>query len=369
MALKTSDFDYELPPELIAQEPLPERDASRMMVIDRQSESIEHRLFSDLPEMLNTGDLLVLNDTRVIPARLFGTRKGTGGKAELLLVEEVGGSDQSSVISDQLSDAKGSTWTALLRSGWKPREGIRLLLADGRIEGVIRSVGEEGKVTVELSAEKPLMEALDERGYTPLPPYIKRHQPSTINHEPFPEDRRRYQTIYAAVPGAVAAPTAGLHFTDEIFSRLAARGVRKATITLHVGPGTFRPVKTESVEEHSMEEERYRVDDETARAINTARNEGGRIVGVGSTSVRTLETVVSEDGAVAAGHGRSSLFIFPPFEFRAVDVMLTNFHLPKSTLIMMVSAFTGIDFLRRAYEEAVREKYRFYSYGDCMLIL
>ncbi|MFC1462919.1 tRNA preQ1(34) S-adenosylmethionine ribosyltransferase-isomerase QueA [Verrucomicrobiota bacterium] len=359
MTLKTSDFDYDLPPELIAQQPLAERDASRMMVVHRQTGAIDHRRFSDLPDLLTAGDLLVLNDTRVIPARLFGTRKGTGGKVELLLVERVGG--------EQRPTSNEEEWTALCRAGWKPKEGIRLSLADGQIDGVITAVGEEGKVTIVLSSDEPLTEVIEKHGVTPLPPYIRRQGSGSRGQGA--EDCVRYQTIYAAEPGAVAAPTAGLHFTDDMFEKLAALEVRKTTITLHVGPGTFRPVKTETVTEHKMEEERYWVDERAADAINAARSKGNRIVAVGSTSVRTLETVVSEKGMILPGCGRSSLFIHPPFSFRAVDVMLTNFHLPKSTLVMMVSAFAGTDLVRHAYNEAAREKYRFYSYGDCMLIL
>jgi len=374
MPLKTSDFDYELPPELIAQQPLPERDASRMMIVHRHAGTVEHGRFSDLPGLLKAGDLLVLNDTRVIPARLFGIRKGTGGKVELLLVEreERGqgsgfGVQERGGTRGEHPTSKEETWIALCRAGWKPREGIRLELADGRIDGVIVGVGEEGEVTVELSAEGALMDVLDEHGFTPLPPYIRRERATVEGRGG--EDRERYQTVYAREPGAVAAPTAGLHFTDDVFERLAARGVGKTTVTLHVGPGTFRPVKTETVAEHTMEEERYSVSDEAARAINATMLHGGRLVAVGSTCARTLESVIGSDGRIAAGRGRSSLFIHPPYDFCVVDVMLTNFHLPKSTLIMMVSAFAGVELVRHAYEEAVRQKYRFYSYGDCMLIL
>ena len=352
MDLKTADFDYELPPELIAQHPLPERDASRMMVVSRETGVIEHKRFLDLPDCLSPGDLLVLNDTRVIPARLFGQRKGTGGKVELLLVERVG---------------EGKEWIALCRAGWKPKEGIRLLLAEGRIEGLVTGVGEEGEITVELSVDGFLTDVLEKCGCVPLPPYIKREGQRVEGRGG--EDRERYQTIYADAAGAVAAPTAGLHFTEETFRRLAARGVNRTALTLHVGPGTFRPVKTESVAEHRMGEERYLVGEETAREINAAREQGSRVVAVGSTSVRTLETIVSNVGTAKPGSGRSSLFIYPPFEFKVVDAMLTNFHLPRSTLIMMVSAFGGAELIRHAYEEAVKEKYRFYSYGDCMLIV
>lgn len=366
MTLKTCDFDYELPPGLIAQQPLAERDASRMMVVHRETGTIEHMRFLDLPGLLRRGDLLVLNDTRVIPARLFGERAGTGGKVELLLVERTGG--------ERPTNPNIEGWTALLRAGWKPREGVRMSLADGRIEGVITGVGKEGKVAVTLSAGQPLMEVLEERGSTPLPPYIKRHGAWSMGHgggsgRQEAEDRQRYQTIYAQTPGAVAAPTAGLHFTERIFVELDAAGVKRTAVTLHVGPGTFRPVKSESVAEHVMDGEWYRVGEDAARAVNATRSRNGRVVAVGSTSTRTLEAVAREDGTIAPGDGRSSLFIYPPFRFRAVDVMLTNFHLPRSTLLMMVSAFAGIELVRRAYLTAVEDGYRFYSYGDCMLIL
>ena len=346
--MKTSDFDFELPVERIAQHPAPRREQSRMMVVRRAGGRMEHRRFSDLPEFLERNDLLVLNNTRVIPARLFGRKPGTGGKVEILLLEEL----------------HPGTWDILLHASRRPKVGSLITLGDGQAVAVLLTDGEKGRATIRIECDRPWPEVLEEIGEPPLPPYIKR---SDVSNQK--SDRERYQTVYARQAGAVAAPTAGLHFTDEVFQTLEKRGVKKTEITLHVGLGTFRPVDAENVEEHRMEAERYTIPAETAEGIETTRAAGGRVVAVGSTSVRTLETVAGEHGGVVACSGRSALFIYPPYPFKVVDCMLTNFHLPRSTLLMMVCAFAGRELILQAYDEAVREKYRFYSYGDCMLIL
>jgi S-adenosylmethionine:tRNA ribosyltransferase-isomerase len=350
--MKTADFDYDLPPELIAQQPAPRRDASRLLVLHRTRGAWEHRRFGDLPGYLRPGDLLVLNNTRVIPARLHGHKEATGGQVELLLLEE---------------EAPGR-WDALLRAGGRrPRPGEPLVFAGGALRAELIEERELGRALVRLESSRPLLELLEEFGETPLPPYIRR----TEGGGPDAEDRARYQTVYARMPGAVAAPTAGLHFTPELFAALADRGVERAEITLHVGLGTFRPVTAEDVEAHRMEAERYAISPAAAAAVHAARARGGRVVAVGSTSVRALESAAasSDTGELSPGEGRSALFIRPGYRFRAVDALLTNFHLPRSTLLMMVSAFAGTELVRSAYREAVRERYRFFSYGDAMLIL
>lgn len=360
--MKTSDFDYHLPRELIAQEPVPVRSASRMMVVHRDTGGLEHGMFTDLPDYLESGDLLVLNKTRVFPARIFGKRTDTGGKVELLLVEEITESNQSVM------------WNCFLKARSRPPVGTGLSLANGRIEAKVLAVHGE-RVVLELAGEAPLFDILEEEGVPPVPPYIKRDYRSKLEtgnsklDVSVEMDRERYQTVYAQDTGSVAAPTAGLHFTEDIFNRLDNDGIRCVEIVLHVGPGTFRPVSADDVEEHEMEAERYEVTPAAADAVNTTRKNGGRVIAVGSTTVRTLETAAQADGMVAPGQGRSTLFIYPPYDFRAVDVMLTNFHLPRSTLLMMVSALAGRELILDAYREARKEKYRFYSYGDCMLII
>lgn len=345
--MKTALFDYTLPPELIAQEPCRERDQARMMVFYRETGRIEHRNVCDLPEYLRHGDLLVLNNTRVLHARLFARKAATGGKVELLLLEDVG----------------GGSWDVLLRASRRPVPGDRLELFDGQASAVLEQDGELGRARIRVESSRPFHELVEAFGIPPLPPYIKRAPEGAA------EDRERYQTVYAEQSGAVAAPTAGLHFTPELFSRLQQQGVDRTFVTLHVGIGTFRPVSAEELEDHRMEEERYEVTEETAERVNRCRREGGRIVAVGSTSVRTLETCAGEDGLLHPGKGRSGIFIHPPYRFRAVDVMLTNFHLPNSTLLMMISALAGREKILEAYRVAVEERYRFFSYGDCMLIL
>ncbi len=358
--MKTSDFDYELPPELIAQEPLSERAGSRMLVLSREDGEIAHRQVTDIATYLKRGDLLVVNDTRVFPARITGHRLDTGGQAELLLTHRVEGSDE------------GEVWDALMRSGFRPRRGMGLSMANGSlVVEVIEPLG-EGRVRVRLEGKAPLEDILDRHGSVPLPPYIKRDEGDASRAA---ADRERYQTVYARRRGAVAAPTAGLHFSDELMGMLKRAGVQVATITLHVGPGTFRPVTADDPSTHAMDAEWYEVSPETAELIAETRSAGGRVVAVGTTTVRSLETVAMEHGDVVAATGWSRLFIRSPFAFKAVDSLLTNFHLPRSTLLMLVSAFCdGVDGGGRkrvldAYEAAVAERYRFYSYGDCMLIL
>lgn len=353
--LITADFDFALPPELIAQQPTARRDAARMLVLHRADGRLEHRLISDVPSYLAPHDIVVLNNTKVIPARLRAHKPGTRGAAEVFLLE---------------ANPDG-TWEALIRCRRRPPPGGTLDLATGARAEIV-AYGEEGRATVRLVTPGTVMDFLEQHGETPLPPYIKREREGSgfrVQGQDAANDRERYQTIYARHPGAVAAPTAGLHFTPELFAALEARSVRRTEVTLHVGIGTFRPVATERVEDHHMHEERYEVTPDAADAIRAARAAGGRVVAVGSTSVRTLEAVAAEHGAVVAAAGRTEIFIRPPYAFKAVDVMLTNFHLPKSTLLMMVCALAGHAFVMRAYAEAVRERYRFFSYGDCMLIV
>ena len=350
--MKAADFDYDLPLELIAQEPAERRDGARMMVLDRAARAIEHRMFADLPDYLRSGDLLVANDTRVIPARVFGrkARAGTGGKVEFLLLEEL----------------SPGVWDALMRSRRRPKVGEQVVLDEDLAVATVLEDGELGRVKVRVESALPWLEVLERIGQTPLPPYIQRKEATPERRA---ADKVRYQTVFAREPGAVAAPTAGLHFTPEVLDRLAAHGVGRATVTLHVGIGTFRPVAVDDVEEHKMDFERWQIPDGTAAKIGAAKAAGGRIVAVGTTSVRTLESAAARPEGFGAGQGRTDLFIYPPYAFKVVDALVTNFHLPKSTLIMMISAFAGREFVLEAYREAIRERYRFFSYGDCMLIL
>lgn len=349
----TSDFDYELPRELIAQHPPAKREEARMMVLDRAARTWEHKTFTDLPAYLRPGDLVVLNDTRVFPARLKGTWNDTPGKVELLLLEP-------------LSEA--NCWEALSGSGRPMRPGLVATFANGQLlaEMLRRSERTEGAVIVRLDFKGDLQDILDLCGETPLPPYITREVPNAALRR---EDAERYQTVYAERVGAVAAPTAGLHFNKEMLEGLKASGIDIAKITLHVGPGTFRPVQVENPDDHPMHSERYEVPEAAAEAINACRARKGRIVCVGSTTVRTLETMAAEHGVVAVPcSGRSKLFIREPYAFTFTDMMITNFHLPKSTLIMMVAALAGRGFVLDAYRAAIAERYKFFSYGDCMLI-
>lgn len=351
--MRTADFDYVLPPELIAQVPPAERGTSRMMVVHRGTGALEHRHIGDIVDYLAPGDLMVFNDTRVFSARAFGRWEDTPGRVEVLFVEPSG--------------LRPGAWTALCRSSRPMLPGRAMLLAGGEIRAtVLAKSARDGHVDLALEYDGDLFEILDRTGVPPVPPYIRRGP----GDPRVGLDRERYQTVYARETGAVAAPTAGLHFSEALLARIGERGVDREFVTLHVGPGTFRPVKSETVEEHAMDSERYEIPARTAEAVAACRARGGRLVAVGSTSVRTLETSAqAHGGAVVAEKARSSIFIHPPYRFLAVDAMLTNFHLPRSTLLMMVSALAGRDLILRAYAEAVREGYRFYSYGDCMLIL
>jgi len=343
--MKISLFDYNLPEELIAQFPLPKRDESRLMVLDRKTETINHRIFSQLPDFLNNGDLLVMNNTKVIPARLIGKKEKTGGNVEILLL---------SVMADGL-------WKALVKHSSRIKYGSKVIFGDGRLTARILDKTESQERLVKFETDDDPKKLIEEFGKPPLPPYIKR--------EIEPEDKERYQTIYAKEEGAVAAPTAGLHFTESVFENLKAKGIDRVEITLHVGLGTFQPVKTENVENHVMHEEIFSIPSEVAKRINETRSKGGKIVAVGTTTVRTLESSVNANGEIIPRSGSTNIYIYPGFKFRAIDAMITNFHLPKSTLIMLVCAFAGRDFIMRAYHSAIKEKYRFYSYGDAMLIL
>ena len=344
--MKTSIFDYDLPPGLIAQDPLPERDSSRLMVLDRATRRVTHHVFRDLPELLREGDALVVNSTRVLPARLHGKKEPSGGAVELLLLESA-------------TPGQGSRWKAMTR-GASLRPGVKISFADGVLEAEVIGGPDEGIVTVELSAAGgDVHVAIDACGEVPLPPYITHELP----------DSERYQTVYAERELSSAAPTAGLHFTPDVLDRLAAKGVLTARLELAVGMDTFIPVREEEVEDHRMHTEWFSMDERCAATANEARRRGGRVVAVGTTSVRVLETCASDDGTVAAGHGRTDLFITPGYAFKAVDALITNFHFPRSTLLMLVCAFGGTDFVLRAYEEAARERYRFYSFGDAMLVL
>ena len=343
-------FDYDLPADRIAHEPASPRDASRLLVLDRRKGALTHRRFRDLPDELRAGDLLVFNDTKVIPARLHGTRPG-GGRVEMLLVEPLDEGESR------------ASWRALIRGSNRLARGATLTFPGG-LSAIARARDGEGWL-VELTAGREALRVLLEReGEVPLPPYIRRtaFDPRTA------ADRERYQTVYARVPGAVAAPTAGLHFTDDLIAALEERGIETTFLTLHGGPGTFAPVRSETIEEHRMHDERYVVPVAAAEAVARARARGGRVVAVGTTVARTLESGAGDDGRVAPGEGRTALFIYPGYRFRVVDALVTNFHLPRSTLLMLVCALAGTDVVLEAYREAVRTGYRFYSYGDAMLV-
>lgn len=336
-------YDYPLPPGLVAQEPLARRDASRLLVLDRATGAVDHRRFADLPELLRPGDLLVTNRSRVFPARLLGRREG-GGAAEVLLVRR----------------REPDAWDALVRPGRRLRTGSLVDVAPGfrvRIEGP--SAGPERRVRLLVDGADP-DDAIERHGHVPLPPYIRRPDA--------PADRDRYQTVFAREKGSVAAPTAGLHFTPELLDRLRGRGVERAEIVLHVGPGTFRPVEVDDVRDHRVDPERYAVPEETAAALDGARREGRRVVAVGTTATRALESAVDDAGRVRPGDGETGLVIVPGFRFRVTGALVTNFHLPRSSLLLLVSAFAGRERVLAAYAEAVRERYRFYSYGDAMLV-
>jgi S-adenosylmethionine:tRNA ribosyltransferase-isomerase len=358
--MRTADFDFELPPELVAQHPAGERDQSRLLVLHRDRGLVEHRQFGSLPEYLRDGDILVLNDSRVIPARLRAINPQTGGRFQLLLLEENGTND----------------WWVMLRPGRRARVGTRMALCDGqgRESGASASVVEtndEGHRRLSFSGVPDITEELGAWGEVPLPPYIRRPEAG-----PWQEDRQRYQTVFARAPGSVAAPTAGLHFTGPLLEALRSQGTRVCFVTLHVGWGTFAPVKAETPGGHRMHEERYELSAETARAIAQAKRDGRRVIAVGTTTLRVLESVAARNqGGLEPGAGRTRIFIYPPWDFRVVDGLLTNFHLPRSTLLMLASAFAapmktcGRQAILSAYAAAVQERYRFFSYGDAMLIL
>ena len=340
--MKKTDFSFDLPQELIAQTPIPLRDHSRLMILDKQTGKTEHRHFYDLPEYLDPGDCLVLNDSRVLPARLLGSRS-SGGAVELLLLKDLG----------------DNKWECLCRPGKKIREGTELFFGDGKLTAHVLEITEGGNRIVHFFYEGIFMEILEELGRMPLPPYIT----AELNE---PE---RYQTVYSKIPGSAAAPTAGLHFTKELLERIAAKGVNVSYLTLHVGLGTFRPVKEEDIEDHLMHSEFCTVMDDTARAVNAAKLRGNRIIAVGTTSCRTLESFAAEDGTLMAGSRWTDIFIYPGYTFRCVDALVTNFHLPESTLIMLVSAMAGRENVLQAYQRAIDLRYRFFSFGDAMLII
>ena len=343
--MKVSLFDYHLPEELIAQYPLPERDESRLMVLNRDTRDIQHTTFTQLPEFLSSGDLVVLNNTKVIPARLIGKKGRSGGKVEVLLLSPMG----------------EGLWEALVKRSSRITSGTEVIFGDGRLVAKILGRTETEGRLVQFEHNGDLRGLIEEFGKPPLPPYIKREADDS--------DRERYQTIYAKKNGAVAAPTAGLHFTEALFARMQARGVTTVELILHVGLGTFQPVRVENVEEHDLHSEEFEITQEAARRINETRNSGGKIVAVGTTSVRALESSADTSGRILPGSGSTDIFIYPGYEFCSVDTLVTNFHLPRSTLLMLVSAFAGREFVMEAYREAVARQYRFYSYGDAMLIL
>jgi S-adenosylmethionine:tRNA ribosyltransferase-isomerase len=361
--MRVEDFDYSLPAELIAQRPLEERDASRMMVVDRAAGRFEDRAFRDLPQLLRPGDMLVVNNTRVFPARLLGRRRGAG--AQKISPRNPAAREFLTAEMELLLTRResGEIWWGLVHPGRKVRTGEVLVFGEGELEAEILGRGEFGLRRVALRAQRGSVdEAIDRLGHVPLPPYIRRRDE--------PGDRTSYQTVYAKARGAVAAPTAGLHFTPRVFEALSARGVEICEITLHVGLGTFQPVRASQVEDHRMEAEQFEISASAAQSLNRALDQRRRVVAVGTTSVRTLESVARRHaGRFAPGRGETDLFIHPGFEFGVVGSLLTNFHLPKSTLLMLVSAFAGRELILRAYQHAVQECYRFYSYGDCMLVV
>ena len=339
--MKTSDYYYDLPEELIAQTPLERRDASRLFVLDRSTGAIEHKHFYDITDYLAPGDCLILNDSRVLPARIYGV-KSTGARVEFLLLKQLG----------------TNVWECLTGPGKKAREDSEFTFGDGIMTGKVLEVLENGNRVVEFASQENFFTALDKLGEMPLPPYITKKL----------EDKERYQTVYSRELGSAAAPTAGLHFTDELLQRIKTKGVNIGYVTLHVGLGTFRPVKVDDVENHKMHSEHYEVPEATAKLIKETKANGGRVISVGTTSCRTLESVARDHGEVIACDGWTDIFIYPPYKFRVLDGLITNFHLPESTLIMLVSAFAGYELTMNAYKEAVREKYRFFSFGDAMLI-
>ena len=341
--MKTSDFFYDLPEELIAQDPLEDRTASRLLVLNRETGAVEHKIFSDVIDYLNEGDCLVINNTRVIPARLIGEKEGTGGKVEVLLLKR----------------RANDVWETLVKPGKKLKPGAKITFGDGRLRAEVLEVVEEGNRLVKFHYEGIFEEILDSLAEMPLPPYITHKL----------EDKEMYQTVYAKFDGSAAAPTAGLHFTKELLNKIEAKGIKIASITLHVGLGTFRPVKVDDVNNHHMHTEWYEVNAEAADIINETKRNGGRVICVGTTSCRTIESVADENGYMKAKTGETDIFIYPGYKFKVMDGLITNFHLPESTLVMLVSAFAGKENVLSAYETAVKEKYRFFSFGDAMILI
>lgn len=352
LMFRIEDYNYDLPEELIAQVPAPNRDGSRLMVVERSQVSVSDHHFFDLPRLLESGDVLAVNNTRVVPARLFG-RKESGGQIEILVLEHPG----------SLASEPSTRW-CLAKSSKRPRKGCRLFF-DCDVSGVVEELGRNGLIRITFEGSRPLDALLDQKGVIPLPPYIKRG----VGDPRSGMDRERYQTIFSKNPGAVAAPTAGLHFTKGLVRDLEAAGVSIVEITLHVGYGTFRPVTVQDIRMHSVGEEGYVVDQKTADAINHAKEQGRRVIAVGTTVVRTLETLAQPDGKIAPGKGKTDLLIVPGHTFKAVDGMITNFHLPRTSLLFLVSAFAGYALMAKAYARAIENRYRFYSYGDAMFIM
>ncbi len=340
--MKTADFYYDLPQELIAQDPLSDRSSSRLMVLDKKSGKIEHHIFKDIIDYLDPKDCLVINDTKVIPARLYGVKEDTGAHIELLLLKR----------------REGDVWESLVKPGRKCRPGTRLSFGDGILKAEVLDVVDDGNRLIHFEYEGIWEEILDQLGEMPLPPYITHKL----------QDKTRYQTVYAKNEGSAAAPTAGLHFTPELLAAIEEKGIRIARVTLHVGLGTFRPVKVDDVTNHHMHSEYYQVSQEAADIINETKKNAGRVISVGTTSTRTLESVAEEDGTMKAASGNTEIFIYPGYKFKCIDALITNFHLPESTLVMLVSALAGKEHIMTAYEEAVKERYRFFSFGDAMFI-
>ena len=339
--MKTQDFWYDLPEELIAQTPLEKRDSSRLLVLDRSSGKTQHKHFFDIIDYLNPGDCLVMNDSRVLPARLLGHRP-TGGAVEVLLLRDIG----------------NKQWECLCKPGRKMQIGNQVIFGNGELTATVVDVKDDGNRVVEFHYEGIFLEVLERLGKMPLPPYIKAEL----------QDQERYQTVYSRAVGSAAAPTAGLHFTNELLTKIREKGIRTAFVTLHVGLGTFRPVKAEEITEHHMHSELCMIEEETAAILNSTRENGGRIICVGTTSCRTLESLVNEDGTFEAKSKWTEIFIYPGYQFKAMDALITNFHLPESTLVMLVSAFAGREHVLNAYCEAVKERYRFFSFGDAMFL-
>lgn len=366
--MNISDFNYELPEEFIAQMPADKRENSRMMVLNRKNHSISHKHFFDITDYIDENDVLVLNNTKVLPARLFGTKEETGAKIEVLLLNESNDSNKNLEFLNQVQNDKfssSSLWDCLIKPSKRIKENTVINICDELRIIPIKRLEDDGEWLVQLQYEGDLFEILHKVGNIPLPPYIDRK----IQSEEIREfDKKRYQTVYAKDEGSVAAPTAGLHFTQEILQKLKDKGVEIIYITLNVGLGTFRPVKCENIADHKMHSETFEISQESADKINQAKANGKNIVAIGTTTVRTLETTYQKFGKICACHDHSELFIYPPYEFKVVDKLLTNFHLPKSTLLMLVSALAGKDFIFEAYRQAVENKYRFFSYGDCMFI-